>query len=196
MLCKRPRIKPNFSTLQRVYVQGIARQPIKQLKNVLQTVRIRTSALPSISFVGLQTVEFLVTADYVKGFKKAILELSPVANRFRILDSFDASNPSDPSASPALKSKLQDAFVHRVHGIIKKNTNQIAKDHYISWLNSLNLPIPEAEPEPETSEREQENEVQDIEEESIEEDVLSEDYIPTPSMSPVLTSQQALEINL
>lgn len=192
-LCKRPRIKPNFQNLQRVYVQGIARQPIKQLKNILQTVRIRTSAIPSISFVGLQTVEFLVTVDYVKNFKKSIIQLSPVNNRFRILETFDASKPSDLSASADLKSKLQLAFVHRVHGIINKNTNQTARNHYLNWLKALDLPIPEPINKP--IEPGFENKSVEMEEEDMEEEVISDSEVSTPPISPVESSQQAPQLH-
>lgn len=195
-LCKRPRIKPNFSNLQRVYVQGIARQPIKQLKNLLQTVRIRTSAIPSISFVGLQTVEFLVTCDYINGFKKAINDLSPVKNRFRILETFDASKASDPSASTALKAKLQSAFVHRIHNIISKNTNKPAQDHYLNWLNELDLPPPILEQEPIHPHDEEQVHEQEEEEDFIEEEAMAEDDVSTPPMSPVSTTQQAVETSL
>lgn len=136
----------------------------------------------------------MVTTDYVNGFKRAILQLSPVANRFRILDTFDASKASDPSASPALKNKLQTAFVHRVHGIINKTTNKDAKDHYLNWLKILNLPIPE--PETESIEPEEQTNIETIEEEDIEEDVMSENEILTPPVSPVPTSQQAPELSL
>lgn len=188
-LCKRPRVRPTLSNLQKIYVQGISRQPIKKLKSILQAVRIRTSAIPSISFVGLQTVEFLVTSDYANGFKKAIKQLSPVENRFRILECYDASTASDPTASPELKNKLQAAFVTRLHGIIKNNTNQTAQDYFKDWLQRLNLPLPE----PQLADAGDAME----EEESIQEEVESvAEVIETPPLNPTFNNQQAPGLNL
>lgn len=186
LLCKRPRIKPTASNLHKVYVQGIARQPIKQLKTLFQSVRIRTSALVSISFVGLQTAEFLVTGDYVNGFKKAITDLSPVDGRFKILETYDAAKASDPQASTQTKINLEAAFVRRLHGIIASNPNQAAKDYFNQWLAKLNLPLP-ADPE-EVHVEDEHEEHDNFEHEASEIDIEEENIdntsgIATPEMS-------------
>lgn len=188
-LCKRPVIRPTLSTLKKVYVQGIVRQPIKDLKQALQAVRIRTSALPSISFVGLQTVEFLVTSDYVSGFKKAINDLCPVDGRFKILDCFDASSASDPNASRVLKKRLQESFVNRVHGILRKNTNKSATDFFTHWLKSLNLPLPEIVVE--TAE-----DAMEEEDHTSEETLQPNEEVTTPPLLPTTNAQLAPIISL
>lgn len=155
-LCKRPRIRQTYKNLDKVYVQGIPRQPIKKLKQLFQSLRIRTSAIPSISFLGLQTAEFLVSSDYSSNFKKIITSLSPVEGRFKILDNYDASKAADPAASVEVKERLQATFVRRLHGLIEHNSNKTVKEYYNSWLAKLSLPQP-VSAQPET---EQEIEVQ------------------------------------
>lgn len=141
-LCKRPRIRKTFKKLDRVYIHGIPRQPIKNLKQLFQKLRIRTSAIPSISFLGLQTAEFLVSSDYSSSFKKIITSLSPTQGRFRVLEDYDASKAADPSATIEVKQKLQNAFIRRVHGLIEHNSNKSVQEFYNSWLTKLSLPIP------------------------------------------------------
>lgn len=141
-LCKRPRIRKTFKNLDKIYIQGISRQPIKNLKQLFQSLRIRTSAIPSISFLGLQTAEFLVSSDYSSSFKKIITSLSPTQGRFKILENYDASKAADPIATTEVKQKLQAAFVRRVHGLIEHNTNKSVQEFYNSWLQKLSLPIP------------------------------------------------------
>lgn len=182
ILCKRPRIKPSATNLHKVYVQGIARQPIKQLKTLFQSVRIRTSALVSISFVGLQTVEFLITGDYVNGFKRAIKDLSPVEGRFKILESYDPSTAADPKASADTKNNLQVAFVRRLHGIISSNPNKVARDYFNQWLSNLNLPLPSVANEGDESE-EVYSENNNHEDEIIEEDMEGASDIATPEIT-------------
>lgn len=143
-LLRRPRnTRPNNQqALTRIYVRGIGRMPVRDLKEALRALRIRTSAICSISFVGASIAEFLVTSDYAQGFTRAITSLSPIAGRISVLSTYNAAAAADPQATEAIQQKCKDAFVRRIHGLIQKNPNLAAQNFYLNWLQSLNLPLP------------------------------------------------------
>ena len=136
-----PQIGKDGSKLSKVYVQGIGRMPISQVRLHLKSLRFRVSRILNISFLGANTAEFLLTADYVGGFKRRIGVIGQ-ATRWRLLDTFDAAALADPKADPATKQRVQDAFIKRVHHIILKTTHPAVKASYETWLRDLNLPLP------------------------------------------------------
>jgi hypothetical protein len=143
-LMRRPRIDISKAKLERIYVRGIARMPIKELKEALRSLRLRLSAICSISFVGASIAEFLVTSDYAKSFARSITSLSPVEGRISILSAYNAAAVTDPKATEEIQKKCTAAFVRRVHGLITKHPNETVKNFYTNWLQELNLPLPEA----------------------------------------------------
>lgn len=148
-LLRRPAPKADATKLDRIYVQGISRMPIKELKTILRELRIRTSTICSISFVGAATAEFLVQSVAAHGFKKAIVALSPVEGRIRVLTTYNASTTVDIKATEESKTKCRAAFIRRLHGIIAHSPNDATKDYYRNWLNELDLPLPtEEQPAP------------------------------------------------
>ena len=140
-----PQVGKDGSKLFRVYVQGIGRMPIGKVRSYLKDLRFRVSRILNISFLGSNTAEFLLTADYVGGFKRRV-ETIGQATRWRILDTFDAAAMADPKADPATRQRVQDAFLKRVQQIILKTRHPAVKANYEAWLRSLDLPLPSPTP--------------------------------------------------
>lgn len=140
-----PNVRSNGDGLTRIYVQGIGRKPIRDIKADLRALRFRTSCIFNISFLGSSTSEFLIAKTYLAGFQNRIMSLAAATN-WRILSNYDASTASDANADQATKSRLQDAFVRRLHTIIRSTQRPAVKASYELWLGNLNLPLPTPSP--------------------------------------------------
>jgi hypothetical protein len=140
-----PQFGHNGSKLVRQYVQGIGRQPIKEIKKLLRDLHFRTSCIPNISFLGTATAEFLVTGNYVSGFQKRITTIGQSCG-WKILDNYNAAAAADPQADEATKKRIEGAFLKRVHSIITSTSRMAVKSSYEAWLTSLSLPPPPTPP--------------------------------------------------
>jgi len=141
-LSRRPaQIGKNGDKLCRVYVQGIGRMAISKVRTYLKDLRFRTSRILNVSFLGTMTAEFLVTGDYVGGFKRRI-ETFSASTGWKVIAEFDATTAADPAADGATKKRIQTAFTQRVHKIIQSTNRPAVKAFYETWLQGLNIPLP------------------------------------------------------
>ena len=131
--------------LARVYVQGINRMPIRDVHLYLKQLHFQVSRLMHISFLGTRTVEFLVTGDYVDGFRRRV-ETIGRAIQWRVLDGFDATIAADPHADAHTCHRVYAAFLRRVHRIITHAPHPAVKASYTAWLQHLCLPLPSLSP--------------------------------------------------
>lgn len=63
------------SNLRLVYVSGIQRSPISNIRQHLRSLSVRTSQIEEIQFCGKETVEFLLRADYADAFIRCMKSL-------------------------------------------------------------------------------------------------------------------------
>jgi len=141
-LSRRPaQVGKDGCKLVKVYVRGIGRMPIRDVRKCLKDLRFQTSRILNVSFLGTMTVEFCITGDYIRGFQKRIETLGASAG-WKVLSAFDAASVADPQADETTKKRVQAAFVQRIHGIIQSTSRPAVKAHYETWLQSLNLPLP------------------------------------------------------
>ena len=119
-------IKHNFC---RVYVQGIERQPIKDLKASLFELRFQLSKIWSIDFIGKTIVEFTISSSYLGSFKSKIKDIPFM----KILSNIDPSKPQDPKASPVSAELIKQAFTKR----LQKSLLNTKKDEYKVYIKDL-----------------------------------------------------------
>lgn len=140
-LSRRPATKRVGRDLVRIYVQGIYRKSLRMIKEDLRALRFRTSMIHNISFIGAATMELLISPDYLSAFKRRFTELAS-STRWRILDAYDASTAADANADEGTKTRLQQAFLTRVHTIIESTQQPEVRASYEQWLRTLQLPLP------------------------------------------------------
>ena len=128
----------NSQQLTRIYVQGVPRAPIRELKDILRDLRFRITSIIHISFLGKATCEFLVQAGYADAFKKRIATLESC----KVVEKFDPTVAADDFAPLEVKEAIKLAFIRRVSGIITNSRNDIVKKSYSEWLTALNIPLP------------------------------------------------------
>lgn len=146
-LRRTPRAALKANKLVMVYVSGIGKGPIRNIKKNLGTLHFRLSAIVNISFIGNNTAEFLITSDYAKGFHEHIANMND--SRIHVIDNFKASEASDPHASEVLKETITKHYVARLHGIIKNCKLKQVVEFYSKVLQSQGHPVPAPEPSPE-----------------------------------------------
>ena len=94
----------------RIYVQGIQRQSIKDLKASLFELRFQLSKIWSIDFIGKMTAEFTISASYLNSFRSKIKNIPFM----KILPNIDPSKPIDPKASSVSVDLIKNAFIKRL----------------------------------------------------------------------------------
>ncbi|KAJ1905857.1 hypothetical protein IWQ60_012191, partial [Tieghemiomyces parasiticus] len=129
--------KPEFA-----YVQGIGCQPVGKLCEALKVLRFNTSKILNVAFIGNATAEFLLSPDYVRGFKKAISEVDR-RDGWKVLPAFDALKAADPKAPADLKKRVQEAAINRVYQTIKSTTYPEVAQAFKDKLVHAGIPLPE-----------------------------------------------------
>ncbi|KAJ1951190.1 hypothetical protein IWQ62_006451, partial [Dispira parvispora] len=133
------------STPVLVYVQGIGRQRISELRKNLQKLRFSTSLILNVSFLGNRTAEFCIAGEYQHRFEASIRNFESL--NWKVLKDFDASKAADPKASAETVAGIRGAFINRVHRIITTARNSKVTEIFSELLTKNNLPLPVIEPE-------------------------------------------------
>lgn len=134
---------PTADRLQLVYVGGILRKPIREVKRNLVELGfdVRAHSIANISFLGASTCELLMAPSAAAYFKRKIKELD--CPSLRILENFDAAKAADPKASNALKSTLVNSYTKRIHSVIaREGASPEVKKFFTSLLAKQSLPLP------------------------------------------------------
>ncbi|KAJ1973739.1 hypothetical protein H4R33_006920 [Dimargaris cristalligena] len=105
---------------QFVYVRGISRMRIRELKDIFRSLGFYLPSVLNISFLGTETVEFLVAASYAVIFKGKIKDIE-----LTLLPNFSTTGTMDPDASPAMRDRVQKAFIKRSLKIIAGTKNPL-----------------------------------------------------------------------
>jgi hypothetical protein len=120
--------------VQRVYVAGFSRMPIRELKGHLYNLRVRMKKVFNLAFVSRDTLEFLLAADYVEAFQQKMSELS-----MRVLENYDPSKPQDVKATDDVRKAILKAFTTRVENHISSPAvSPVAQAFYQKWLKEVN----------------------------------------------------------
>ena len=129
--------------VRRVYLAGIDRRPIKDLRNFFRDLGIRTSQILHYQFVGKSTLEILTSAVYDAALRRRLQQFG-----CSVLDKYDPTQPLDASLSAEGKQKMLDAFVARVHKTIANSPNITVQRFFTAWLEEKHLPVPTPQPLP------------------------------------------------
>ena len=124
--------------LTRVYVQGITRMPISELKKHLRTLRFMTSKIANVSFVDNNIVEFLLDPTYFASFRGRLRHVDSLS----ILPAHDPSCPRDAKASPKVKENVHRRFVDRLHKTAATTSIPEVRQYFIDWCASIGAPVP------------------------------------------------------
>ncbi|KAJ9076182.1 hypothetical protein DSO57_1028585 [Entomophthora muscae] len=138
---------PTADRLQLVYVGGILRKPIREVKQNLMDLGFdtRASSIANISFLGASTCELLMAPGAASHFKRKIKEID--CPNLRILENFDAAKAADPKASSALKSTLVNSYTKRIHSVIsREGASPEVRKFFSALLASQSLPLPTESP--------------------------------------------------
>ena len=125
----------------RVYIQGIQRQSIKEVKASLFELRFQLSKIFSIDFIGKMVVEFTIPSSYLNAFLRKINEI-PI---FSVVKNVDPSKPADPKATEQTKEIIKAAYIKRIQSSLHNSKNQEYKAYLVDLAAELNIPILESD---------------------------------------------------
>ena len=128
--------KPD-STPVHVYFSGVQSGPLKVFKERLRALRIRTSQIYNISFVGKTICEFLVDATYQAKFTESMTSFT-----FRHLPNFDPAVPQDPNVTPETRDLLKQAYTRRLTAMASTTNRGFVRDVFLSMLSASGSPMP------------------------------------------------------
>ena len=132
-----PRVVAPGTPTVRVYFGNMQSCPLRVFKERLRALRVRTSAIPNIAFVGRSICEFLVEASY-----KDALIAKLTACTFRYLPNYDPSRPQDPNVSPEARARVQEAYAQRLRTTAGTTTRPVVREVFMQLMVAANLPIP------------------------------------------------------
>ncbi|PVU84579.1 hypothetical protein BB559_007556 [Furculomyces boomerangus] len=115
----------------RLYVQGISRQPIGEVKKSLFTMKFKLSKIWNLDFIGKSTLEFTVAADYASGFVGRLKSFPFLS----LLSKVNPSKPIDTNVSEQVCQNIKQAFLNR----IRKSFGTTTKPLFQAFLKDLAL---------------------------------------------------------
>ncbi|OMJ22754.1 hypothetical protein AYI70_g2669 [Smittium culicis] len=104
--------------LARIYVQGISRQRIKDVKGCLYDMHFQLSKIYNMDFIGKRLLEFTVTEEYAPAFCARV-------KAFEFLKLMPKVNPiesSNPLATDETKEACKTAYINRLKRSIETTT--------------------------------------------------------------------------
>ncbi|GJJ69738.1 hypothetical protein EMPS_02086 [Entomortierella parvispora] len=128
----RPTIAP-----VRVYFSGVQSGPLKVFKAKLRGLRICTSLIYNISFVGKSMCEFLVDAAYRAKFIESMKSFT-----FRHLPNYDPAVPQDPNVTEETAELLRGAYIRRLETTASTTNRDFVRDDFLSMLAAADPTAP------------------------------------------------------
>ncbi|PVZ97167.1 hypothetical protein BB558_006886 [Smittium angustum] len=110
----------------RLYVQGITRQPIHQVKKLLAILKFRLTKILHMDFIGKSTLEFTVMEEYARSFVTHIKAFQFM----KIMKQFDPTKPFYLEATEQTKETIKQAYQNRINKGIQ-NTNKSGLREYL-----------------------------------------------------------------
>ncbi|OLY81247.1 hypothetical protein AYI68_g4650, partial [Smittium mucronatum] len=126
-------VKPALGTLNaekkykvsRVFVEGIQRNKISELKNALMMLSFRLSKILNIRFIGRFTAEFTVFSDYTNSF----IGLMNSYKKFKVLPKMNPSLPLDKSAPLPVWKAVRESYYKSLLDTMKGCKNEILANY-------------------------------------------------------------------
>ncbi|OMJ25196.1 hypothetical protein AYI70_g1061, partial [Smittium culicis] len=123
--------------LARIYVQGISRQRIKDIKGCLFDMRFQLSKIYNLDFIGKRMLEFTVTEEYAPAFCARVkafefLKLMPKVN---------PAEPNDRTADEETKAACRTAYINRLKKSIEKATKPEIRQYMTELLAEVEASV-------------------------------------------------------
>ncbi|KAF9207604.1 hypothetical protein BGZ49_000058 [Haplosporangium sp. Z 27] len=122
-----PRVTAPGTPTIHVYFDNMKSAPLGAFKADLRTLRVRTSAIPNIAFIGKTIYEFLVEMSY----KDALISKLK-----------DCAVPNDPNITPELRVKLKENYAYRLAKTAAETTRPVVREIFLQMMAAANIPIP------------------------------------------------------
>ncbi|KAG0348726.1 hypothetical protein BGZ54_004547 [Gamsiella multidivaricata] len=130
-------VTPAASSLVRLYFGNVQSCPLGQFKANLRALRIRTSAIANIAFVGKAIVELMVESHYRASLIAKMQEFT-----FRHLPNYDPAVPQDPHVTPEVRVRLQEAYARRLQQTAGNTTRPVVRQVVLAMMSTANIPVP------------------------------------------------------
>ncbi|GJJ78321.1 hypothetical protein EMPS_10680 [Entomortierella parvispora] len=111
--------------------------PLKVFKAKLRGLRICTSLIYNISFVGKSMCEFLVDAAYRAKFIESMKSFT-----FRHLPNYDPAVPQDPNVTEETAELLRGAYIRRLETTASTTNRDFVRDDFLSMLAAADPTAP------------------------------------------------------
>jgi hypothetical protein len=121
----------------RIYFSGVQSGPLKVFKERLRALRIRTSQIYNISFIGKAICEFMIDASYKDKFIESMESFT-----FRYLPNFDPAVPQDPNVTDETRDLLKQAYTRRLTAMASTTNRGFVRDAFLSMLTASGAPVP------------------------------------------------------
>ncbi|OMJ18112.1 hypothetical protein AYI70_g5547 [Smittium culicis] len=125
--------------LARIYVQGIARQPVKDVKECLFNMRFQLTRIHNMDFIGKRMLEFTVSEEYAPAFCARVKTFEFL----KLMPKVKPDVPMDKSANDDVKAACKAAYIARLN----KSIENSKKPEMVQFMIELLAEI-EANPGP------------------------------------------------
>ncbi|PVU87637.1 hypothetical protein BB559_005728 [Furculomyces boomerangus] len=121
----------------RLYIQGISRQPIREVKESFAIMRFKLSKILNMDFIGRSTMEITVMEEYARG----LVAHTKAFPFLTVLSKVDPAKPMNPEATQLTKDLIRQAFYRRIQASVEKTTKPIFKQYLLDLANELAIPL-------------------------------------------------------
>lgn len=128
--------KPDRPPVQ-IYFSGVQSCALKTFKERLRALRIRTSQIYNISFVGKSICEFLIDASYQSQFIESMSGFT-----FRHLPNYDPAVPQDPNVTPETRDILKQAYFRRLTNMATTTNRGFVREVFLGMLSAAGAETP------------------------------------------------------
>jgi hypothetical protein len=125
---------PACTPTVRVYFGNIASCPLSIFKQRLRSLRIRTSTIHNIAFVGRAICEFLVETSYKDRLISHLTECS-----FKYLPGYDPAVPQDNAVSAEDALRLREAYTKRLQSTVSTTTRPFVRQAFLDLLSAIGI---------------------------------------------------------
>ncbi|KAF9976955.1 hypothetical protein BGZ75_010444, partial [Mortierella antarctica] len=129
---------PTPSATSRLYFGNVLSCRLSVFKQRLRSLRIRTSAIHNIAFVGRAICELLVETSYKDSLIARLTEFS-----FKYLPTYDPAVPQDPNISEETRARLRAAFATRMQNSASGATRPAVRQVFIQMMTDASIEIPQ-----------------------------------------------------
>lgn len=123
---------PDSTPTERLYFSGIVSCPLSILKQKLRSLRVRTSAIHNIAFVGRAICEFLVE----KSYKDRLIALLTQCS-FKYLPGYDPAVPQDKDVTQDVATRLREAYAKRLQTTVSTTASPFVRQIFLDMLSKI-----------------------------------------------------------